>query len=98
MSTESIENAVERFKTEAMGLGAMYVLPDGTMLDLSMLENGHADFWKISGCSDIRLKALGWMRLNTKLKYVEMPSRITAAQSARLEQAMAFMGDDVQIK
>ena len=98
MKTIGIDKAIELFKTEAIGLGAMYVLPDGTMLDLGGLENGHASFWKIAGCSDIKLKSLGWMRLNTKLKYVEMPKQITAAQSLRLEQAMAVMGDGVQIK
>ncbi|MCH5259217.1 MAG: hypothetical protein J1F18_05650 [Lachnospiraceae bacterium] len=95
---KEVEDIIKTFETDSVAYGAMYILPDGRMLNLSVLQNGHAEFWVLINSSAQELKALGWLRLNTKLKYVEKPKEITAAQAARLESAMAFMGEDVQIK
>ena len=40
---KTIEKAIELFETDSLAYGAMYILPDGRMLDLSVLQNGHAE-------------------------------------------------------
>lgn len=78
---EILETVVNRLKTGSIPHGAMYILPDGTLLDLSILENGHADLWayldeKIPKTSypqgDISnfLLDLGWIKANTKEEYI----------------------------
>jgi hypothetical protein len=72
---------VDRLKTDSIPYGATYILPDGTLLDLSLLENGHADLWayldeRIPETSypqgDISnfLLDLGWIKANTKEGYI----------------------------
>lgn len=95
---KNIDKLITKFKTDEIAYGAMYILPDGRMLDLSLLENGHAEFWEIVNCSAEELKANGWLRLNTKLKYVELPSQPTAQQMMRLKNIFDLYGDNFQIK
>lgn len=92
------ENVVKKFETDAMSLGAMYILPNGKMLDLSMLENGHAEFRDMVNCTAEELKSLGWLRLNTKLKYVELPQNPTEQQAARLQSVFDLFGEDFQVE
>ncbi|MCH5162644.1 MAG: hypothetical protein J1G38_04060 [Clostridiales bacterium] len=95
---KSYEDVIATFVTRSVAYGAMYILPDGRMLDLSTLEYGHAEFCELLGKSPQELKESGWIRLNTKLKYVEKPGKITDAQADRLEETFAFMGERVPIK
>lgn len=90
---------ISKFETDTIAFGAMYILPNGTMLDLSLLPSGHADFWALLNISSDDLKRQGWVRLNTKLKYVELPLLpLTERQEKQLQRALDFMGDDIQIK
>ena len=95
---KEVEDIIKTFETDSIAYGAMYFLPDGRILDLSVLEYGHSEFMALINSTASALKEQGWIRLNTKLKYIEKPKEITAAQAARLESALAFMGEDVQIK
>lgn len=85
-----LREAINRLKTERIPYGAMYVTPEGTILDLSGFENGHVDLWayldeRIPATSypqcDIAdyLKEKGWMRANTKVGYIQS----TAAYDGR---------------
>lgn len=40
-----LDQVVNRLKTDFIPHGAIYILQDGIILDLSILENGHADLW-----------------------------------------------------
>ncbi|MBQ7912188.1 MAG: DUF2493 domain-containing protein [Clostridia bacterium] len=77
-----LREAVARLKTDVIPYGAMYILPNGTLLDLSTFENGHADLWayldeRIPITSypqyDIvnYLRDKGWRKANTKVGYIE---------------------------
>lgn len=92
------DEIIKKFETDAVAFGAMYILPDGRMLDLSMLENGHAEFWEMADCSTEELRSIGWLRLNTKLKYVELPQNPTEEQRERLQTVFNTFGNDFQIK
>lgn len=92
------DGILKKFETDAVALGAMYILPDGRMLDLNMFEYGHAEFLKITDCSAEYLKGKGWIRLNTKLKYIELPENPTQAQQERLQAVFNTFGNDFQIK
>ena len=90
---------IKRFETDSIAFGAMYILPDGTMLDLSLLPNGHADFFVCTNTSSAILKQQGWVRLNTKLKYIELPTKpLGKRQKQQVQRAITFMGCDIQIK
>lgn len=90
---------IEEFKTETLAFGAMYIMPNGEMLDLSILPNGHAEFFALTNTTSDCLKSQGWVRLNTKLKYIELPAQpLTKQQETQIKRALAFMGDNVQIK
>lgn len=98
---KNLDEVIRRFETSAFAVGAMYILPDGRLLDLSILENGHLDFFSMLDVDDppSYLKRLGWIRLNTKIKYVELPSApMTAIQKQKLDIALKLMGDGVQIR
>ena len=40
-----LDQVVNRLKTDFIPHGAIYILQDGIILDLSIIENGHADLW-----------------------------------------------------
>ncbi|MGN0804162.1 MAG: hypothetical protein ACI4MN_02125 [Candidatus Coproplasma sp.] len=87
------EKYIKKFLTDTIALGAMYILPDGRMLDLSLLENGHSDFFAITGLSAEDLKKQGWIRLNTKVGYIELPfGQITKEQELALSKIKEIMG------
>ncbi len=77
-----LRETVARLKTDVIPYGAMYILPNGTLLNLSTFENGHADLWayldeRIPITSypqyDIvnYLRDKGWRKANTKVGYIE---------------------------
>lgn len=81
-SEELLRETVARLKTDSIPYGAMYILPNGTVLDLSTFENGHADLWaylderipitNYPQCDIVHyLRDKGWIRANTKVGYIE---------------------------
>lgn len=88
----------QKYKTDEPVFGAMYMTPFGTLIDCSMFPNGHADVsaW-LNGQGleiDYRpgepsqlLHLKGWLRLNTKVGYVEQSDRaITVRQRRRIAE------------
>ena len=88
----------QKYKTDEPVFGAMYMTPFGTLIDCSMFPNGHADVsaW-LNGQGleiDYRpgepsqlLHLKGWLRLNTKVGYVEQPDwAITVRQRRRIAE------------
>ena len=77
-----LRETVARLKTDSIPYGAMYILPNGTLLDLSAFENGHADLWAyldehipITSYPQYDivnyLRDKGWRKANTKVGYIE---------------------------
>ena len=87
----------QSYKTDEPVFGAMYITPFGTLIDCSMFPNGHADVsawlnekgleidYRLGEPSKL-LYLKGWLRLNTKVGYIEEPHGVlTAQQRERLE-------------
>ena len=105
---EVLREVVTRLKTDLIPYGAMYILPNGTVLDLSALENGHADLWayfdeRISMTSypqyDIvnYLRDKGWIRANTKVQYIEMEQIPTEKQTSKIAEILKIYPINVKI-
>lgn len=87
----------QNYKTDEPAFGAMYMTPFGTLIDCSAFPNGHADVsaWLNEKGLEIdyrlgepsRLLYLkGWIRLNTKVGYIEEPHGVlTTQQRERLD-------------
>lgn len=96
---KKLNELVQYFHTDDVAFGAMFLLPNGDFLDISLLTGGHAEFSELSGYSISELKEKGWIRLNTKLRYIDLSGvRITSAQVNPLKRVVAFMGGDIQLK
>ena len=88
----------QKYKTDEPVFGAMYMTPFGTLIDCSMFPNGHADVsaWLHEQGLEIDyqpgepsqlLHLKGWLRLNTKVGYVEQSDRaITVRQQRRIAE------------
>ena len=88
----------QKYKTDEPVFGAMYMTPFGTLIDCSMFPNGHADAsaWLHEqgleidyrpGEASRLLYERGWLRLNTKVGYVEKPDwAITVRQRRRIAE------------
>ena len=88
----------QNYKTDEPVFGAMYMTPFGTLIDCSMFPNGHADVsaWLNEQGLEIDyrpgepsqlLHLKGWLRLNTKVGYVEQSDRaITVRQKLRIAE------------
>lgn len=88
----------QKYKTDEPVFGAMYMTPFGTLIDCSMFPNGHADVsaWLNEQGQEIDyrpgepsqlLHLKGWLRLNTKVGYVEQSDRaITVHQKLRIAE------------
>lgn len=88
----------QKYKTDEPVFGAMYMTPFGTLIDCSMFPNGHADVsaWLNEQGLEIDyrpgepsqlLHLKGWLRLNTKVGYVEQPDwGITVRQQRRIAE------------
>ena len=87
----------QSYKTDEPVFGAMYITPSGTLIDCSAFPNGHADVsawlnekgleidYRLGEPSKL-LYLKGWLRLNTKVGYIEEPHGVlTAQQRERLE-------------
>lgn len=87
----------QNYKTDEPVFGAMYMTTSGTLIDCSAFPNGHADVsaWLNEQGLEIDyrpgepsklLYLKGWLRLNTKVGYIEEPHGVlTAQQRERLE-------------
>lgn len=88
----------QKYKTDEPVFGAMYMTPFGTLIDCSMFPNGHADVsawlngqgleidYRLGEPSQL-LHLKGWLRLNTKVGYVEQSDRvITVRQQRRIAE------------
>lgn len=105
----AIKTLIASYKTFAITLGSMYILPDGTLLDLGDSGYGHSNVSEYlnelglekdyeMGKSSKLLKEMGWIRLNTKLKFIDLSeTKPTEAQYEQLLRALDFMKDDIQI-
>ena len=88
----------QKYKTDEPVFGAMYMTPFGTLIDCSLFPNGHADAsaWLHEqgleidyrpGEASRLLYERGWLRLNTKVGYVEQPDwAITVRQRRRIAE------------
>ena len=88
----------QNYKTDEPVFGAMYMTPPGTLIDCSLFPNGHADVsaWLHEqgleidyrpGEASRLLCERGWLRLNTKVGYVEQPEwAITVRQRQRIAE------------
>ena len=103
-----LQEVVARLKTDSIPCGAMYILPNGTVLDLFALENGHADLWayfdeRISKTTypqyDIvnYLRDKGWIRANTKVQYIEMEQIPTEKQTRKIAEILKIYPINVKI-
>ena len=104
-----LQAIIEQLKTENIPYGAMYILPDGMILDLSLLENGHVDLWahlneRIPTASYPQeniikfLRDLGWIKANTKEKYVETNCLPTEQQKQRIKRILKVYPASFEIK
>lgn len=106
---DAIDILVKTYKGNNVGYGSVYIMPDGTFLNLGDNGYGHSDvsyFLNENGLeidyqpskASKRLRNLGWIRVNTKLKFIEMPNFMyNESQEEPLKEAIRFMGNDVQI-
>ena len=81
----------QKYKTDEPVFGAMYMTPSGTLIDCSAFPNGHADVsawlnekgleidYRLGKPSKL-LYLKGWLRLNTKVGYIEEPHGVLTAQ------------------
>ena len=94
-----LEEVANCLKTDTIPYGAVYILPDGRLLDLSILENGHADLWAYldeeipkTSCPqyDIAnfLRDLGWIKANTKEEYISSDYTPTPKQMRSIEKIL----------
>lgn len=86
----------QSYKTDEPVFGAMYITPSGTLIDCSIFPSGHADIsaWLHEQGLEIDyqpgepsqlLHLKGWLRLNTKVGYIEEPHGVlTERQRERL--------------
>jgi hypothetical protein len=99
---EQIKAIAERYVVDNFQMGSMFILPDGKLL---YMQNGHQSFFDeikdtVADCKApaYTLTKLGWIRLNTQVKYINMKDITpTTKQNELIEQAVAFIGGDVQI-
>ena len=105
---EVLREVVARLKTDLIPYGAMYILPNGTVLDLSTFESGHADLWayldeRIPITSypqyDIvnYLRDKGWIRANTKEQYIETENIPTEKQTLKIGEILKLYPISVKI-
>ena len=86
----------QNYKADEPVFGAMYITPFGTLIDCSMFPNEHADVsawlnekgleidYRLGKPSKL-LYLKGWLRLNTKVGYIEEPHGVlTRRQKERL--------------
>ena len=101
----------QSYKTDEPVFGAMYITLSGTLIDCSIFPSGHADIsaWLHEQGLEIDyqpgepsklLYLKGWIRLNTKVGYIEEPHGVlTAQQRERLKSIFSegkFLWTEIQ--
>lgn len=105
----ALRETISRLNTDSIPYGAMYIMPDGTVLDLSAFENGHADLWaylneRIPITSypqyDIvnYLRDKGWIKANTKEEYIETEHIPTEKQMRKICEILKLYSINVKIE
>ena len=107
----ALQELKQNYKTDEPVFGAMYMTPFGTLVDCSLFPNGHADIsaWLHEQGLEIDyqpgepsklLYLKGWIRLNTKVGYIEEPHGVlTAQQRERLKSIFSegkFLWTEIQ--
>ena len=82
MNKTKLKEITFRYLTDTIPYGALYITDKGRICDLSMLENGHADFWAELDIENVKeyLERLGWIKANTKLGYIDGAVKPTKEQ------------------
>ena len=106
---EVLQKIIDTYKTDHIGYGSMYILPDGTLLYLGdsgwghasvssyINENGYEINYKEGTASNL-LRSLGWIRLNTKIRFIDFCDKVfTSQQETQLEYAIDYMENDIQV-
>lgn len=108
--SDIIEKIIEKYKVNSFSINSsMYILPDGTLLDLGTSGNGHSDLAKFLADEEIEknyeegkasnfLYSLGWIRVNNRYKFITIPKvKLTEAQYVRLLELFDIFKKDYQV-
>lgn len=99
LTDEKLCAVIDKLTRTYVPFGALYVLPDGRILDLSVLPAGHDEFFEMTGFTAQTLSAIGWLRANTKVGYVQYPDcLVTAKQVIIIEQIKKITWEALQIR
>ena len=100
---ESLEIITNEYKCSGIICGSMYILPDGMFLDLGDSGYGHSNLSSLldeygfeinyePGKTSKLLKSMGWIRLNTKIKFIDLSNiKPTNEQYEKLLIALDYM-------
>ena len=98
MSANNLSAIIDKLTCTHVPFGAIYVLPDGRILDLTALALGHEEFFEMTGLTAQTLSVIGWLRANTKVGYAKLPvCPLTAKQMSILEEIKKIVGEGLQI-
>lgn len=108
--SDVIKKVIEKYKVDSFSVNSsMYILPDGTLLDLGTSGNGHSDLAKFLADEEIEknykegkassfLYSLGWIRVNNRYKFITIPEiKLTEAQYVRLLELFDIFKKDYQV-
>lgn len=99
LSDSNLSAVIDKLTRAYVPFGALYVLPDGRILDLATLPLGHEEFFEMTGLTAQSLSEVGWLRANTKAGYVQLPDcPLTAKQVIILEEIKKIAGGNLQIR
>lgn len=110
-----VKELLNDYRANHFSIGSYYIDTDGNIYDLGNSGYGHAEVstllndnglevdYEVSKASKL-LKSFGWIRLNTKLNFIELPDiEISNRQEQPLKEAIEIMksnilfGDTIQI-
>lgn len=88
MSANNLSAIIDKLTCTHVPFGAIYVLPDGRILDLTALALGHEEFFEMTGLTAQTLSGI----------YAKLPvCPLTAKQMSILEEIKKIVGEDLQI-
>lgn len=101
---EFLDTLINKYKSDSITIGSMYLLPDGTLLDLGNSGHGHKDICdeiiaagfeenKDSSKGSDLLRDKGWLRINTNLNFIDLTKikNLTEKQYIKLKGIINFM-------
>lgn len=108
--SDVIKKVIEKYRADNFSVNSsMYILPDGTLLDLGTSGNGHSDLAKFLADEEIEknyeegkassfLYSLGWIRVNNRYKFITISKvKLTEAQYVRLLELFDIFKKDYQV-